>query len=382
MHKSGTFGSATSPERGITMLRTLRLCVSVMVVLAIGHGCSTADDAGTDTADDAGTDTADDADTATAGEGDGAMDAAGEMDDSGTEDGAAEGSDACDEAQLEAGEHYLTVENDGREREYLLVVPEAAATGTKTPLVVNLHGYTGSMDIQRILSTQDTEENFEAFGYIVAYPNGLGSSQSWNAGDCCGEAYENNEDDVGFIRAMVEEVSERVCVDEKRVFAFGIANGAFMANRLGCEASDLFAAVGALLGTLFLDPERCDPFRPVPIMLINGTEDPFVAYEGGKASTDLVDVDYPRSVPDTFIIWAEKNSCQGDPVVSEEVGTTTCETYDDCDASAEVTLCTIVGMGHCWPGQSTCLPDFGEPSTDINANKTIREFFERFAMPE
>ena len=44
--------------------------------------------------------------------------------------------------------------------------------------------------------------------------------------------------------------NEHPQVDRKRVYSVGMSNGGFMSIRLGCEASDVFAAVASVTGVL------------------------------------------------------------------------------------------------------------------------------------
>ena len=55
---------------------------------------------------------------------------------------------------------------------------------------------------------------------------------------------------------------------------------------------------------------------------------------------------------------------------------------DDCDGDVSVTLCTIEGAGHCWPGQPCrVLGDLGESTTDIDANEAIWRLFSGVQLP-
>ena len=62
----------------------------------------------------------------------------------------------------------------------------------------------------------------------------------------------------------------------------GVSNGAKMSLRLGCELTDRITAIAPVIGSM---PESlvsgCAPTRPIPILMINGTDDPLVPWEGG-----------------------------------------------------------------------------------------------------
>jgi polyhydroxybutyrate depolymerase len=205
-------------------------------------------------------------------------------------------------------------------------------------------------------------------GFIVVYPDS--PTNSWNAGTCC-DFNDPTRDDVGLARALVQEIQSKACIDPKRIYTTGMSNGAFMSYRLGCEAADLFAAIAPVAGKVGIP--NCSPSRPVPLMAFHGTSDPLVAYDTGSLSADNL------SVPDTVKKWADGDGCTGDPQVTYQQGTVTCNTWSTCKDGATVTLCTAQGEGHCWPGTALC--PFGAYTTDINASQEIAKFFAKFSLP-
>ena len=214
----------------------------------------------------------------------------------------------------------------------------------------------------------------DARGYVVAYPEGL--DESWNAGVCCGPSAENEVDDVGFVRAVIEDIAERGCIDRSRVYATGMSNGGFLSHRLACEAADVIAAIGPVAGVLGIDSSACMPERPVPVIHFHGTNDFIVLYNGGCPFSCLSD---SESVADTIAGWVARNGCTGAPEVVLSEGSVTCETTGECDGNASVTLCTIEGGGHCWPGQLSCA--WGESTDDISANEVMFDLFDSVRLP-
>ena len=59
-------------------------------------------------------------------------------------------------------------------------------------------------------------------GFVVVYPNGSGLLRArlltWNAGGCCGYAMRADVDDVGFVRALLDDLAARVAFDRRRVY--------------------------------------------------------------------------------------------------------------------------------------------------------------------
>ena len=66
----------------------------------------------------------------------------------------------------------------------------------------------------------------------------------------------------------------------------GYSNGGHMAFRLALEAPELLAGVAAVAANLPA-PENMDCHasgRPIPVLMINGTEDPINPYQGGDVT--------------------------------------------------------------------------------------------------
>jgi polyhydroxybutyrate depolymerase len=211
----------------------------------------------------------------------------------------------------------------------------------------------------------------DAKGFLLVYPQGTGELASWNAGACCGTAAEDGVDDVGFTRALLDALEAELCVDASRVFATGMSNGGFFSHRLGCELSDRIAAIAPVAGVMGIP--TCTPARAVSVMEFHGTSDPLVPYDGDPA------IGY-TSVADTVAGWVKRDGCQAAPATTYSKGDATCVTYGQCTANAEVTLCTIQGGGHTWPG-GTPFPLLGATSTDISATDAMWTFFEAHPMP-
>jgi hypothetical protein len=141
----------------------------------------------------------------------------------------------CPPAALAAGDHTIQVLHAGLKRSALVHIPASADLAARTPLVLNFHGLTSNPEQQVFFSGMNAKADAE--GFILVYPAGVQSS--WNAGACCGAAIDQNIDDVGFVRALVAQLSATLCIDERRIYATGMSNGGFMSHRLACEAHGL-----------------------------------------------------------------------------------------------------------------------------------------------
>jgi polyhydroxybutyrate depolymerase len=248
----------------------------------------------------------------------------------------------------------------GRERSFRVHVP-TGYQGLPTPLVFNFHGFGSDAWQQEIFSKMTGKA--DAAGFIVVYPNGTGFPRGWNGGTCCGNT--QDVDDVGFVGAMIDDLSRSLCVDPKRVYATGMSNGGFLSHRLACELADRIAAVGPVAGVMGVSP--CTPARPISVMHFHGTADTIVPYDGGGLLNFA-------SVADTIAGWVVRNGCTAPAEESFARGDSRCETYRACQAGAEVTLCTVDGGGHTWPG-GTPVPTLGHTTQDLIANDAMWEFF-------
>jgi polyhydroxybutyrate depolymerase len=256
-----------------------------------------------------------------------------------------------------------TIMSGGIPRVVNVHVPGGYDPARGTALVVNFHGFTSDAPQEAILSLMN--DKAEDAGFIVMYPYGTGSPLSWNAGACCGTAAASEVDDIQFVRDILDRAQSELCIDPARVYATGMSNGGFLSHRIGCELADRFAAIAPVAGVLGID--RCTPSRPVPVIEFHGTDDTLVPWDGSES------LGFP-SVMDTFHGWAQRDGCTGEPAQTYAHGDATCQTYSQCAAGAEVTLCTIDGGGHTWPG-GTPVPSLGVTSTDINATDAMWSFF-------
>jgi polyhydroxybutyrate depolymerase len=268
----------------------------------------------------------------------------------------------CGPSTIRAGTFNLTF--DKVHYGYIVHLPPGYDGKTRTPLVLNWHGFTSNASQQELFSGMDSIADSQ--GFILVYPNS--PDMSWNAGTCCAST---TRDDVGFAIALVNQLKSEACIDAKRIYTTGMSNGAFMSYRLGCEHAETFAAIAPVAGKVGI--ANCNPSRPVPLMAFHGTADPLVAYDAGTLSAENL------SVPDTVKAWAMRDGCTKGPDVTYQMGTVTCDTYSACDAGVTATLCTAVGEGHCWPGTTFC--PYGATTTDINASSEIGKFFQMFTLP-
>jgi polyhydroxybutyrate depolymerase len=301
--------------------------------------------------------------------GSGGTDGGGSLD-AGTEAGSDAAAGACAGLPGTAGDSTMTVSSGGEQRTVHLHVPASYASDTPTMLVLAFHGWTENgtqfEDISQLSPVAD------AHGFIVAYPDG--DAGSWNAGTCCPNPPGSHADDVQFARDMIDALSAAYCIDPKRVYAAGFSNGGMLSQRIACEASDRFAAIGPVAGPFAIDPATCTPSRPMPIMETHGTADFVVPWAGGGLSnTQSVDVTIAR--------WVTLDGCtDAQPATVLQNGDVTCTEHSQCQGGAAVRLCTVQNGGHQWPGGHSAGP-LGNLSTSMNTGEELYAFFAAHPLP-
>ena len=195
----------------------------------------------------------------------------------------------CPSGGWTPGDQRITLTHDGIERVYEVHVPPGYTGTTRVPLVMTIHGAHNTIAMVKGWSQMNPVA--DANGFIVVYPQAV---DCWNSGSIlpgCTAA----DDDVGFLTTVVADIESHACIDPKRVYATGISNGAMMAQKLGCDEADVFAAVGGIAGP----GGNCNPSRPISVVYMHGTEDGTVGFSGAER---------------TFTGWGTRNGCTGSPV--------------------------------------------------------------------
>lgn len=271
---------------------------------------------------------------------------------------------------------------EGIERDVLLYVPFPLPENG-VPLVIMLHAE-GDTPESAMKYTTEGRWNELAFRekFIVAFPEG--HNRYWN--DCRADVQDqpSNQDDVGFLLALIEMLGGDYPIDYSKVFVAGHSNGGMMAMRLALEAPDAVRAVFSNNGPLAADSE-CTPLAAVPsVMFLAGTDDPIIPYEGGQVGLSGSDLGSVLSAQETISTWLSLMAIQAEPEItemrdreSEDGSRVTRFMYEDNGAA--VWFYRVDGGGHAWPGNDTFssleLQTNGVKNQDINAADEAWEFF-------
>lgn len=287
--------------------------------------------------------------------------------------------------------HRASIKHDSLRRTFKFHLPPSYNNSEQLPLVIALHGRGGNSTSMILITRNGFNRLADKEGFIMVYPDGIGLN--WNDGrmdeEANDRAHRENIDDVGFISALIDFLTENYNIDPRRVYVTGLSNGAIMSYRLACELSQKITAIAPVDGNIpYMLSGECSPSLSVSVLAINNINDPMVPYEGGEivGSSGRVKLGRVLSADESIEFWATHGNCSVTPVVTEEPdrdpqdGTrVTRKQYINGKDGTEVVLYAIDGGGHTWPGGFQYKPArvIGRTCRDFDANEVIWSFFKR-----
>jgi polyhydroxybutyrate depolymerase len=260
------------------------------------------------------------------------------------------------------------------------------------PLVIVLHGNTQTGADITTRTAWPAVAKRERFG--VVFPDGL--NRAWAdlrlATKRAGRAPPKGTDDVAFIVKLIEKYIADGSADPKRIYVTGISNGGAMALTLVCARADLFAAAASVIIDLTDESAAaCHPSRPVPLLMMNGTADPLIPYQGGRGASRFAVEDF-WSTEKTLAFWRRANGCEARDGAATDLEdrdradqSTVTKIASRCPPGRDVVLYRVNGGGHRMPGSiaDTRFPRvanalLGPQNRDIDGAETIWAFFKSF----
>jgi polyhydroxybutyrate depolymerase len=258
------------------------------------------------------------------------------------------------------------------QRNYTVHRPAGLSRSRPVPLVIMLHGGFGTGRGAEHRYRWDAQADRD--GFVVAYPDGV--RRSWNAGGvCCGKAHRDHVDDIGFLTRLIETLRQRENIDPRRVYLTGISNGAAMAYRYGCQGPYPIAAIGSVAGSFAV---ACPRPHPVSVMEIHGLDDQNIPMAGGHGPKAYSPTQW-LPVEQTLDAFRRADRCG--PPSSHQRGPVHTD-VSRCAGGRDVTLITIAGAGHQWPGGRPIRPfvarifRLDEPSRALDATPVLWDFFQ------
>ena len=265
---------------------------------------------------------------------------------------------------------------DGKKREYYVSLPKN--TSKPIPLIINFHGFLDRAINQKEFSQMDNYAHQNGVG--VVYPEGV--KRSWNVG----KAILNNENDIGFVNALIDSVSSKYNIDSDRIYACGFSNGGTFSYELICSLSNKIAAFGSVGGNFSINEKRvCNIDREIPLIHIHGTKDRLQEYN--KSDRDFL------STIESFNFWVKYN--QLDKTIVENItdvhkkDRTTVEKYTfyKNNSDTKVIHFKVENGGHLWLGSP--MGDrflerllFGRNNHEINSSEELVDFFLKYKLSD
>lgn len=273
------------------------------------------------------------------------------------------------------------------QRSYRLHVAKGLDAARPAPLLLVFHGGGGTPE--QIERESRFSELADREGFVVAYP--AGQRRGWNdgRGSEAIAAQRDGNDDIGFVAALIDELSASLRIDPKRIYATGISNGAMFSHRVALELSPRISAIATVAGGL---PQpllaRFDPQAPVSALIVHGTLDPLVPYGGGEVKVLARARGNVVGAEETARQWATRDGCGVTPLVQPVADradgcTVTRLVYPNCGHATSVVLLRLDGGGHTWPGGSQYLPErlVGKVCRHVDGTALIWDFLQRHSKP-
>ena len=264
---------------------------------------------------------------------------------------------------------------DGNNREYLIYVPAIYDGSEAYPLMFSFHGGGGTSN--DFININDMRSVADTAGFIAVYPQAAvdpnDGSNAWL------HKAPTSHDDVFFIEAIIDTLSNDYFIDNNRVYACGYSEGGIFSYELGCRLNDRIAAFASVSGSMMVDAFRdsyynlgfCSPVHPTAVMLIPGTNDmnPHSTYTGFQP--------YYMSADEITTYWSNYNNTDTNPIISQLPNINTSDgstvehrVWENGDNCLRVEELKVNGGEHDWPGT------FG--NMDIDATAEIWDFVSQF----
>ena len=280
-----------------------------------------------------------------------------------------------------------TILINGLQRDYILHLPPSFNTAQKLPLIIALHG--GGGTAKATVGFYNLEPLADKNNFIIVYPDAV--NKAWNIPGMASRVKrsDTNVDDVKFISVLLDTMIANYKADDKKVFCTGLSRGAIFSYYLADALNERITAIACVCGSISQTISASYSFKkPIPVLMINGTQDPLINYNGGpvkilgRTGDDIGEDASLLPIENLLNKIIMLNKCNATPLttalpdVDASDECTETEYLYNCN-NVKVDFIKIENGGHTWAGGIQYLPKFliGRVCKDFSASQKIFDFF-------
>jgi polyhydroxybutyrate depolymerase len=182
-------------------------------------------------------------------------------------------------------------------------------------LIFILHG-SGGNGKGMLMRTAKLESMAMSENLLIVYPDGY--HNYWN--ECrkyaTSDANRENINENAFFSGMIAYFNKKYHIDESRIGAAGFSGGGHMAYKLGMTMPGEVKAISAIVANM-PDSASIDCLGsgiPLPVLIINGTEDLTNPYNGGEMFVNNSNYGVVRSTEKSVNYWSSLAGYKGHPI--------------------------------------------------------------------
>jgi polyhydroxybutyrate depolymerase len=286
--------------------------------------------------------------------------------------------------EIPPGPREVQIGHDNYIRNVTFHIPKKLRKRNRS-LVLCLHDGGESPESMARMTRRNFNKLAEKNNFIVGYPEAL--NEYWNDAreDSVSLSHYDEIDDVGFIEKVMDYAIDSFKIDIDKIYIAGFSEGGLMAFRLACEIPQKIHGFAMVAATMPLDQiVECTPDTTASFIMINGTRDPVLPYEGGQLIIEDQEMGSMLAAEEAMNYWLEENECTDRSSNKEMANRDTFDEtrservlYDDCKNKNKLMLIRVVNGGHSWPGgrQYQNEKSVGKVAQDFDAADVIWKFF-------
>ena len=273
----------------------------------------------------------------------------------------------------------INLVHDGKNREYLVYVPNEYDDSIRIPLVLNFHGF-GDTAYDHYKYTSDMTSLADTANFLLVYPQGAAGSDGYSHWNIADENSKSDIDDLGFTSAMIDDLIQTYNVDTLRIYATGFSNGAAFTYDLACRLSQRIAAIAPVGENMTqVSYDECEATKPTGIISFHGTADESRPYNGIEG--------YNLSYEQINSFWTTLNETETEPIIAE-INTNTEDgssvelySWEKGRNCSSVEHYKIINGGHSWPNPNAESWGKGDDvNRDIDTNVLIWNYVSEYDL--